>query len=335
MRALQLDGYRENLDEALSSLRVVKKPIPKPSHGQVLVKVEASPCNPSDLLLLQGKYGRKKPLPATPGWEGAGRVMESGGGLLGRWLLNKRVAFTAQSDGDGAWAEYCVIDAKNCISLIDEISFEQGSTLIINPLTALGLIDSANKGKHAAIIQTAAASQVGKMVAYLAHAKNLPAIHIVRRQDQEKQLRELGAKIILNSEALNFKENLKKEAERLNASLAFEAIGGTMTGFLLKQMPSHSKVLVYGSLSESNCSDISPIDLIFREKSIEGFYLGAWLKQKNIWELYQITKTVQRLFAKGAFHTRISSEVGLEEAPKALAAYVKEMSSGKVLIKPH
>lgn len=335
MRALQIDAYRENLEEALGNLHVVNKPVPKPASGQVLVKVEASPCNPSDLLLLQGRYGRKKPLPAVPGWEGAGSVIESGGGVLGRWLLNKRVAFSVQSDADGAWAEYCVVDAKTCIPLKEEISFEQGSTLIINPLTALGLIDTAIKGNHVAIIQTAAASQVGKMVVHLANEKGLPAIHIVRRKEQEDQLRGLGAKIVLNSESINFWEDLKKEAEKLKATIAFEAIGGSMTGLLLKKMPSRSKVLVYGSLSQSNCSDISPIDLIFQEKSMEGFYLGAWLKQMSFWGQYQATRTVQKLFASGAFHTNIACEVGLEEAAESLQAYSKEMSSGKVLIRPH
>src|SRR5262245_22713302 len=117
MRALQLDDYQSDLTEAIRSLHVVKKAVPKPSSGQVLIRVEASPCNPSDLLLLQGRYGKKKTLPAVPGWEGSGTVVGNGGGLTGRWLMGKRVAFSNQGDSDGAWSEYCLADAKTCIPL--------------------------------------------------------------------------------------------------------------------------------------------------------------------------------------------------------------------------
>ena len=92
MRAVRLSAYHEDVVEAIRSLRVVEQPVPKPRPGQVLVKIEAAPCNPSDLLLLQGRYGVLKSLPTVPGWEGAGRVVASGGGWLAGWLNNKRVA---------------------------------------------------------------------------------------------------------------------------------------------------------------------------------------------------------------------------------------------------
>jgi NADPH:quinone reductase-like Zn-dependent oxidoreductase len=334
MRVLQLNGYHDDVSEAIRSLQVVKKPIRAPGHGKVLIKVDAAPCNPSDLLLLQGRYGKRKTLPAVPGWEGAGTVIATGGGLYGKWLEGKRVAFSVQSDADGTWAEYSVVDAKTCIPLKSDVSFEQGASLIINPLTALGLIDKALKEKHKAIIQTAAASQVGKMVLALAHEKEIPVIHIVRKKEQEDVLRNLDAKVILNSESPDFKKNLKREAEKFKATIAFEAIAGDMTGTILNAMPNHSKVLVYGALSGTNCSNINPIGLIFEEKTLEGFFLGSWIAQKGFWGMYQASNTVQRLLSTGAFHTSISKEVKLEEAPAALEAYQKNMTAGKVLIKP-
>lgn len=334
MRALQLDAYNEDPYEAIKSLRVVNKVVPKPSHGQVLVRVEAAPCNPSDLLLLQGKYGKRKSLPAVPGWEGAGTVVASGGGVLGRWLKGKRVAFSVQSDSDGTWSQYCLVDAKTCIVLKNGVSTEQGATLIINPLTAVGLVDTAVKGGHKAIIQNGAASQLGRMVVALANEQNLPAIHIVRRQEQADLLKDLGAKIVLNSEDEGFEKKLKEEAERLHATVAFDAVAGSMTGHLLAAMPDRSKILVYGALAGKNCSDISPLSLIFQEKSVQGFFLSSWIQEKGFLGLYKATNKVQKLFASGAFHSAISAEVSLEEAPKALEGYQREMTAGKVILKP-
>ncbi len=334
MRVLQIDGYHEDPFEAIRSLHVVKKSVPKPPHGYILVKVEAAPCNPSDLLLLQGRYGRLKTLPAVPGWEGAGTVIASGGGMLARWLMGKRVAFSAQSDSDGTWAEYCVVDTKTCVVLKDAVNFEQGASLIINPLTALGLLDMMRKESHKAIIQTAAASQVGKMVLHLANEAGIPSIHIVRRKDQGSLLKDLGAKIVLNSESESFEKELKEAAKRVNATIAFDAIAGNMTGLILNAMPNHSKVLVYGALSGAACANISPLALIFQEKVVEGFYLPAWIAQKGFFGLYQATNHVQKLLANGSFHTTISKQVKLEDASKALEAYQKEMTLGKILIKP-
>lgn len=334
MKALQINQYHDDITEALRGLHVAALPVPKPTNGQVLIKIEAAPCNPSDLLLLQGHYGRKKTLPTVPGLEGAGTVVANGGGLLGRWLLGKRVACAVRSDISGTWAQYVVADAKACISLRDDVDFEQGSTLIVNPLTAVGLVGVAKKGGHAAIIQTAAASQLGKMVLTLANEANLPIINIVRRKEQEVLLRELGAKYVLNSESENFHQELKSEAARLKATVAFDAIAGRTTGEILSAMPNKSKILVYGALSGTSCSEISPMSLIFQEKSVEGFWLSSWLASKNIWGLYKATSTVQKLLASGAFHTSVKARVTLEEAPQALAQYQKEMTAGKVIIKP-
>ena len=86
MRAVQLEKQSLDLQEAIGALRIVSKPVPVSGPGQVLVRIEAAPCNPSDLVTLQGRYAVRKSRPAVPGWEGAGTVVESGGGLLGRFL---------------------------------------------------------------------------------------------------------------------------------------------------------------------------------------------------------------------------------------------------------
>src|SRR4051812_38600627 len=105
MRAVVLSEYCENIEDAINGLEIQVRQVPKLRRGQVLVKVAAAPCNPSDLLLLQGKYGTLKKLPTVPGWEGAGTVVATGGGLFARWLVGKRVACALRADRDGTWAE--------------------------------------------------------------------------------------------------------------------------------------------------------------------------------------------------------------------------------------
>jgi NADPH:quinone reductase-like Zn-dependent oxidoreductase len=334
MKVLQIDRYIEDSVESIQGLRVAEKLVPIPGPGQVLVRIEAAPCNPSDLLLLQGRYGVKKQLPSTPGWEGAGTVVAHGGGLMARWLVGKRVACALRGDFDGSWAQYAVVEARTCIPLRDDVSIEQGSTLIINPLTAVGMVETAVEEGHAAIIQTAAASQLGKMVLRLTLDQGIPCINIVRKAEQEKILRELGATIVLNSESENFKEELKKVAHQLRATIAFDAVGGELTGTVFNAMPNNGKILVYGSLSLSACSGIGPLGLIFQCKSIEGFWLTGWLAKKGFWGVYRATKTVQKLMASGAFYTSISAMPSLADAPKALEKYQKDMTAGKVIICP-
>src|SRR3954471_22296504 len=152
MRAVVLSEYREVVTDAIRGLAVMERPVPKPRRGQVLVKIAAAPCNPSDLLLLQGKYGVRKKLPTVPGWEGAGTVVATGGGLLGRWLMGKRVACAVRSDRDGTWAEYVVVNADNCIALKSQVAMEQGASLIINPLTAVGMLETARQAGHRAAV---------------------------------------------------------------------------------------------------------------------------------------------------------------------------------------
>jgi NADPH:quinone reductase-like Zn-dependent oxidoreductase len=334
MKALQIESFHQDPVEAIRSLHVIEKPTPKPGPGQVLIKVEASPCNPSDILLLQGLYGKKKTLPTIPGWEGSGTVVAHGKGFKPWWLMGKRVACAIQTDIDGMWAEYCVVDAKTCIPLKDNVSFDQGATLIINPLTAVGMVDTAIQGKHKAILQTAAASQVGRMVLKLALKADIPIINIVRRKEQELLLRKLGAKFVLNSESEKFREDLKRETARLNATIAFDAVAGEMTGSILSAMPNHSKVLVYGSLSLTPCNDISPMSLIFQSKSVHGFWVTNWLANHSIFGIYRASNQVQKMMADGTFQTAIRQRASLAETSEALLAYHKQMTAGKVLVCP-
>src|SRR5262249_29116562 len=123
MRAVQLLAY-EGKPENIS---IAEIPVPRPGPGEVLVKVFASPINPSDLMFIQGLYGFKKSLPAVPGFEGSGTVVETGSGMLARFLKGKRVACAAADPkiSSGMWAEYVVTSAQLCIPLQKNVELEQ------------------------------------------------------------------------------------------------------------------------------------------------------------------------------------------------------------------
>ena len=334
MKAIQIDSYTSDLQGAIQNLTVVDKAIPKPGPGQVLVKIEAAPCNPSDLLFLCGAYGVSKSLPAVPGWEGAGIVVESGGGLIGRWLKGKRVACGGQSDNDGTWAEYYVADVNHCIPLSNGVSSEQGATLIINPLTAIGMVQLAERIGAKALVQSAACSQVGRMVQVLARRKKLPLINIVRREEQVQQLESTGEKWVLNSSNEDFLQRLRKTAEKLQATIAFEAVAGSLTGQILGAMPDGSRAVVYGALSAAACSEISPMDLIFKNKSVEGFWLTQWMRECGFWGTFKATRLVQELMSSGEFHTTIARRASFDEWKDALMSYQETMTTGKAILSP-
>jgi NADPH:quinone reductase-like Zn-dependent oxidoreductase len=334
MQVLELQNYDEHIATAVHSLRVVRKPTPRPGPGQVLVRIEAAPCNPSDLIFMQGLYGVKKPLPAVPGWEGAGTVVASGGGLMGKWLTGRRVACGGQSDADGTWAEFYLADVKGCVPLRKGLSFEQGATLLINPLTAWAMVDTAKRGRHRAIVQTAAASQLGRMVLRLARDAGMPLINVVRRQEQEDLLRALGAEVVLNSESVSFEARLREECRRLKATIGFDAVCGEMTGRILGAMAPGAMVLVYGVLSFEPAGGLDGRDLIFGRKRVEGFWLTDWIRKAGFLRVFQATGQIQKRFADGSFATQVRKKLRLEDVPAGILEYQKAMTAGKILIGP-
>lgn len=333
MKSVVLEQIHTNIEDAIHALKIVDKPIPQPGAGQVLVKMEAAPCNPSDLLFLQGRYGVRKALPTTPGWEGAGTVVECGSGVLAWFLKGKRVACGGQSKGDGTWAEYYVADAKSCVPLVKDISFDQGATLIINPLTAVGMVDLAEKEGRKAMIQTAACSQVGRMVQTLARVRRIPLINIVRSLEQMNDL--ASERWVLNSSDADFREKLAALSKQLNATIAFDAVGGEMSGILFDAMPAKSKVVVYGALAGATCRDISPLGLIFQEKQLEGFWLAQFLRDSGFLKIYQSTQLIQSLMKQGEFQTKIRETVSFNGWKSALLHYQQQMTAGKVILRPN
>lgn len=318
----------ELLKQAGGSPRVGQITTPTPGPGQVLVRMAAAPINPSDLGFLQGSYGFQKPFPVVPGFEGSGIVVAAGSGLLPHLLLGRRVACSAAAGG--AWAEYLVTPAITCFPLVTKLSQEQAATLIVNPLTALAFIDIAQQGKHAAIINNAAASALGRMILRLGQQQHIPIIHIVRRPEQVELLHTLGAEHALNNRDPDFLDRLHTLAQQLKATLILDPVGGEQTQQLLAAAPSGSTVVVYGSLSGSRIEITSPASRR-GNAGMTGFFLPNWIAQKNVLQILWDGWRVQR-FAPTTFQTAIQKRFPLTEVQQAIEHYRANPTAGKVLL---
>ncbi len=334
MRAVVLDAYNAEVNDAIRSLRIAERDVPQPGHGQVLVRIEAAPCNPSDLLLLQNRYGSLKTLPTVPGWEGAGTVVASGGGLLARWLVGKRVACALRHNRDGTWAEYFLANVKDCVPLKSAVPIEQAATFIVNPLTAVALLETAQRAGYRAAVHTVGASQLGRMMLKIADDMSFPLVQIVRREEQVALLKSLGAQHVLNSSQPDFSNDLKSICDKLHITAAFEAVAGDMTGVVLNALRPKSTVYLYGALSHQPCSGIDPIEIVFHQKTLTGFYLGNWLRDRGLFGVIRTASTVQKLLIDRRIETTIQRRLTLDEVVDGLQQYVSHMTDGKVLITP-
>jgi NADPH2:quinone reductase len=325
MTAVLLERY-----EGVDGLRVAQLPLPQPGPGQVLVRVAASPINPSDLMFLNGDYGFRRPLPTVPGFEGAGTVVASGGGLVGRFMNGRRVACVSQAEGDGVWAEYVLASSRMVLPLSRGVDLEQGAMSVVNPLTAVAFQDIARSTGQRAILQTAAASALGQMVVRLARGTGLTVVNVVRRQEQVDLLRAQDADVVLNSSEPDFDARLAAACQEHGVRLVFDAVGGSLTDRLLAALPRGGRVVVYGGLAGA-AAEADWRELVFRDKHVQGFWLTEWIGRKNLLQLLRLWQRAQRLM-QGALRTEIRARYALEDVQTAVRDYEAQMTGGKVLL---
>ncbi len=202
-------------------------------------------------------------------------------------------------------------------------------------MTAWALLETARRGGHRAAVHTAGASQLGRMLLSMAAEINYPLIHVVRREAQVELLKSRGAAHVLNSSHEEFADQLKMLCGHLGATTAFEAIAGDMTGTLLNSMPTGSTIYVYGALSEAPCGNFDPVELIFRSKTVTGFFLGAWLRRRGTIGILRAAGRLQQMLIDGRLETIIQRRLSLDEIVDGLQQYVAGMTAGKMLIIPH
>lgn len=307
---------------------LVTRKTPAPVRGEVLVKIAAAPVNPSDLSIIHNFSGNPRTYPLPAGREGSGIVVASGGGLFANLLLGRRVAV---SGGDrGTWAEYTAVPVFSCAPLRRDLTFEQGSMLLVNPLTALALLDRAKKEGYPSIVNTAAGGSFGDMLRVLARKERVTLIDIVRNDEQVRRLLSTGARHVLNSSAPDFTDHLRHLASELDARLLLDAVGGVMTEHLVEAAPPGSTIILYGVISQQNPT-FSGYRLLNEDKRIEGFFLGTWSRKAGILRLLQAIYRAQRFLASG-FDFRIGERFLISEIDSALAHARHKSSSGKALL---
>ena len=248
MKALQMQScVHEN---ATVECALVEITIPDPKPDEVVVAVEAAPINPCDLGLMFGaadlstvqeveRNGQPALLLDVPaaamramaprvghwmgvGNEGSGRVIAAGDGEAAQALLGQRVGMF----GGEMYAAYRCLPAAQCIAFPDTISAEQAASCFVNPMTALGFLETRDMESHGAMVHTAAASNLGQMLVRLCQADKIPLVNIVRSEAQVTLLRDMGAEWVLNTQSEQFMPELIKALKATGATVAFDAIGG-------------------------------------------------------------------------------------------------------------
>ena len=349
-------------------------PIPEPGEDEVLVRVEASPINPSDLGLLFGpadmttaKLTRTAERPvvtaevpeklmkaaaarvdqALPvGNEGAGVVVKAGGSDAAQALIGKTVAIL----GGAMYAQYRCIKAALCLVLPEGTTPAEGASCFVNPLTALGMVETMRLEGHTALVHTAAASNLGQMLNKLCIEDGVGLVNIVRKPEQVALLKGIDAKHVCDSSEPAFFEDLTAALVATGATLAFDATGGgKLAGQILTCMEVaanktakefsrygstiHKQVYIYGGL------DRSPTQ--FERSFGMAWGIGGWLLPPFLQRIgsEQAQKLRERVAAeiKTTFASSYAKEVSLAEALQldSIAAYGRQATGAKYLINPN
>jgi NADPH:quinone reductase len=327
--AVILQQSNPNLIRALLGLEVAEVSIVKPSSDELLVKMEAAPCNPSDIAFLRGGYNIQKPFPTVPGFEGTGLVLEAGS--EGQEYVGKRVSCFLQTESYGTWSAFFLAKTKNCIILKDAMPMEQAACFSINPLTAYALFEFAGDSGAKTFILNAACGQVPRLMKVFAIKNGLKVINLVRKEEQVADLMNRGEEFVLSTASEDFLITFKQLCQQLQPSIAFDAVGGELTGQMLNAMPDGARIVVYGALSGTTLAGVDSMGIIFHSKSISGFNLNDWVAGLRETEFKRITDKLQEMFITGELKTKIQSTFPLDQAIDGIRHYIKNMSAGKVL----
>jgi NADPH:quinone reductase-like Zn-dependent oxidoreductase len=318
MRAVQLTAYGNPVE----GLNYVDIPEPKaPGPNQVLIGVEFSPLNPSDLLLAQGIYGIRPALPTVIGNEGVGRVVAVGAGVenvkVGDRVLAPLSSFT--------WRERMILPAGGLFALPPGADPQQLSMLAINPPTAALLLSEYVDLKPGEwVVQNAANSAVGRWVIAFAKARGLKTVNIVRRPELVPELKAIGGDVVV-VDSPNVSKEIKAAVGKAELRLALDGVSGAATGVIASTLSPHGTLVSYAAMSEAPMS-ISPLDVIFKPITLRGFWLGhPESTAKSAWAMVQGAEMI----ASGRVHIPVAATYPLSSIKEAVAHALR---GGKILL---
>ena len=354
-------------------LSLIRIPTPAPAPDEVVVRIEATPINPSDIGLLLGaadiRTGVLSGPPAQPvatlqiperlmpamaarigqslpvGNEGAGVVIAAGTSAAAQALLGKTVALL----GGAMYAQYRCVAASQCLELPGDATPAEGASCFVNPLTALGMVETLRREGHTALVHTAAASNLGQMLNKICLKDQIGLVNIVRKPEQAALLKRMGARHVCDTSTPDFMAELTQAMVETGATLAFDATGGgplvgqiltcmetaltrTTTEYSRYGSSTHKQVYIYGGL------DSRPTELVRNFGFSWG--VGGWLLFPFLQRIGEPAALAlrQRVAAelKTTFASSYSREISLAEAlqPDVIAVYGQRATGNKYLINP-
>ncbi len=306
--------------------------VPKPSAGQVLIRTAIAAINPSDVMFIKGMYGQPRQQGQPAGFEGVGEVVAAGC-QRGQNLVGQRVAFATGTTNWGSWADYAIADAGVCIPLMPGVSDIDGAAMIVNPLTALAMFDIVRQEGQKSFVLSAAASQLCKLMMGAAREEGFRAIAVVRRDDQADILKAAGAAHVINAEAPDFDQQLKRIMREEKPRIFLDAVAGPLSAKIFDNMPKRARWIIYGKLDPETMPVLQPGQMIFMHKKIEGFWLTSWMGSVEPERRMEVVVEAQKRFATGNWKTDVTAIIPLSEAIDRVAGELNK-PNGKVFIKP-
>jgi NADPH2:quinone reductase len=311
-------------------LQVRDVPLPEPGPGEVRVRMIASPVNPSDLLVVKGRYGVLPKLPAIPGFEGVGIVDKVGGGLIGWFAAGKRV--TVINSQGGNWAEYAVIPARQARPVPSDIPDEQVACFFVNPATVIATVRHMLKVPRGAwLLQSAAGSEVGKMVIRYGKREGIRTINVVRRREAIEELKALGGDVVITSEDGPIEAQVRTITGGAGVRYAIDPVGGETGTQVFQSLGENGRLVLYGVLSEEPLR-IDARRMIAGKQMLEGFWLGRWMRDQSIPTSLLLFREIARLIREGVLSTEIGATFPLESIKEAAAEAERVGRKGKVLL---
>lgn len=321
----------EQFGEPREVLRVVDLPDPEPGRNEVRVRMIAAPINPSDLLVVRGRYGVLPTLPATPGFEGVGVVEKAGPGLFGKLIRGKRVAVLNQAGGN--WAEKVVVPALRAIPVSSDLPDEQVASFFINPATVLAMVRHVLKvPKGEWLLQSAAGSTLGKMIIKLGKVDGFKTLNVVRRREAVAELKALGGDAVISSSDGPIDEQVRALTGGRGVAYALDPVGGETGGQVFQSLGDDAHMLVYGLLSnEPICFD--PRAMIAGKRVIEGFWLGHWMASRSKIKAVKLFREITAMIREGVLATEPGRSFPLDAIGEAVVEAEEVGRKGKALLR--
>lgn len=309
-------------------VRVENIEVPPLDAKSAWVRVLASPINPADINVLEGKYPIRPELPGTPGVEGVG-VVEKIGADVKMIRVGDHVMLP---HGVGAWREAAMIaDADEKLMVVPpEVPAEQAAMLRINPATALRMLrDFTTLAEGDFVIQNAANSAVGRLVIQIAKAKGWRTINLVRRPELIEELRALGGDVVLldNDEV---KDQIKAATGGAPVKLALNCVGGDSALRLANALAFGGTLVTFGAMSRQPLRVPNGL-LIFKDLRCRGFWITEWYRHASRAEEAAMFEELCALAKRGSLHTPVERVYPLREAEAAIKHAAQSQRGGKIL----